>query len=153
MLKPLPSLESRCCNALLAREDQCEWHRRIINRMTGPECAVMCNEMNTYTIHTYLPVRLKTAVFAVSCNAGMSCVASCTLSSFELQSAASRCTRSSQVYSRVSICAAKYTPHSVQRTPEIIVTRTKTPYQYTCCLTLCQTTAVQSTSKQVVSRA
>ena len=24
-------------------EDQCEWHRMTINRMTGPDCAVMCN--------------------------------------------------------------------------------------------------------------
>ena len=29
-------------------EDQCEWHRRT--RMTGPDCAVMCNLTN---IHTY----------------------------------------------------------------------------------------------------
>ena len=30
-------------------EDQCEWHR--MTRMTGPECAVMCNLIN---IHTYI---------------------------------------------------------------------------------------------------
>ena len=30
-------------------EDQCEWHRMI--RMTGPDCAVMCNLINTHT-HT-----------------------------------------------------------------------------------------------------
>ena len=31
------------------REDQCEWHR--MTRMTGPDCVVMCNLINTY-IHT-----------------------------------------------------------------------------------------------------
>ena len=31
-------------------EDQCEWHR--MTRMTGPECAVMCTSINTYT-HTH----------------------------------------------------------------------------------------------------
>ena len=32
-------------------EDQCEWHR--MTRMTGPDCAVMCNSINTHThIHT-----------------------------------------------------------------------------------------------------
>ena len=37
-------------------EDQREWHR--MTRMTGPECAVMCNLINTHThthIHTYYP--------------------------------------------------------------------------------------------------
>ena len=28
-------------------EDQCEWHR--MTRMTGPDCAVMCNLINTHT--------------------------------------------------------------------------------------------------------
>ena len=28
------------------REDQCEWHR--MTRMTGPDCVVMCNLINTY---------------------------------------------------------------------------------------------------------
>ena len=32
-------------------EDQCEWHR--MTRMTGPDCAVMCNLMNTHT-HTVI---------------------------------------------------------------------------------------------------
>ena len=33
------------------REDQCEWHR--MTRMTGPDCVVMCNLINTHThIHT-----------------------------------------------------------------------------------------------------
>ena len=27
-------------------EDQCEWHR--MTRMTGPDCAVMCNLINTH---------------------------------------------------------------------------------------------------------
>ena len=31
------------------RGDQCEWHR--MTRMTGPDCVVMCNLINTY-IHT-----------------------------------------------------------------------------------------------------
>ena len=30
-------------------EDQCEWHR--MTRATGPDCAVMCNFINTHT-HT-----------------------------------------------------------------------------------------------------
>ena len=30
---------------------QCEWHR--MTRMTGPDCVVMCNLINTY-IHTYI---------------------------------------------------------------------------------------------------
>ena len=30
-------------------EDQCEWHRRA--RMTGPDCAVVCNLINIHT-HT-----------------------------------------------------------------------------------------------------
>ena len=30
-------------------EDQCEWHR--MTRMTGPDCAVMCNLISTHT-HT-----------------------------------------------------------------------------------------------------
>ena len=29
------------------REDQCEWHR--MTRMTGPDCVVMCNLINTHT--------------------------------------------------------------------------------------------------------
>ena len=33
------------------REDQCEWHR--MTRMTGPDCVVMCNLINTY-IRTYI---------------------------------------------------------------------------------------------------
>ena len=33
------------------REDQCEWHR--MTRMTGPDCVVMCNLINTHT-HTSL---------------------------------------------------------------------------------------------------
>ena len=32
-------------------EDQCEWHR--MTRMTGPDCVVMRNLINTY-IHTYI---------------------------------------------------------------------------------------------------
>ena len=37
------------------REDQCEWHR--MTRMTGPDCVVMCNLINTY-IHTWLVLHL-----------------------------------------------------------------------------------------------
>ena len=33
------------------REDQCEWHR--MTRMTGPDCVVMCNLINTHT-HTLI---------------------------------------------------------------------------------------------------
>ena len=34
-------------------EDQCEWHR--MTRMTGPDCAVMCNLINIHTyIYTYI---------------------------------------------------------------------------------------------------
>ena len=34
-------------------EDQCEWHR--MTRMTGPDCAVMCNLINTHT-HTHTQI-------------------------------------------------------------------------------------------------
>ena len=37
------------------REDQCEWHR--MTRMTGPDCVVMCNSINTY-IDTYILCRV-----------------------------------------------------------------------------------------------
>ena len=30
-------------------EDQCEWQRMTINRMAGPDCAVMGNLINTHT--------------------------------------------------------------------------------------------------------
>ena len=34
-------------------EGQCEWYR--MTRMTGPDCAVMCNLINIHTyIHTYI---------------------------------------------------------------------------------------------------
>ena len=40
-------------------EDQCEWHRTT--RMTGPDCAVMCNLMNTHThTHTHTHVHTHT---------------------------------------------------------------------------------------------
>ena len=32
-------------------EDQCEWHR--MTRMTGPDCAVMCNLINNTHTHTH----------------------------------------------------------------------------------------------------
>ena len=40
-------------------KDQCEWHR--MTRVTGPDCAVMCNLINIHTyiqtyIHTYIHV-------------------------------------------------------------------------------------------------
>ena len=38
------------------REDQCEWHR--MTRMTGPDCVVMCNLINTHT-HRHTPHRHK----------------------------------------------------------------------------------------------
>ena len=34
-------------HTLPPREDQCEWHR--MTRMTGPDCVVMCNLINTHT--------------------------------------------------------------------------------------------------------
>ena len=40
-----------CIHTYIHREDQCEWHR--MTRMTGPDCVVMCNLINTY-IHTYI---------------------------------------------------------------------------------------------------
>ena len=39
------------------REDQCEWHR--MTRMTGPDCVVMCNLINTHT-HTHMRERAPT---------------------------------------------------------------------------------------------
>ena len=36
-------------------EDQCEWHR--MTRMTGPDCAVMCNLMNILIYITYIRLR------------------------------------------------------------------------------------------------
>ena len=39
----------------LTWEDQCEWHR--MTRMTGLDCAVMCNLINKYThIHISWPI-------------------------------------------------------------------------------------------------
>ena len=38
-------------------EDQCEWHR--MTRMTGLDCAVMCNLKNTHThTHTHGSMRV-----------------------------------------------------------------------------------------------
>ena len=45
------------------REDQCEWHR--MTRMTGPDCVVMCNLINTYIhtdIHTHTYIHIHTYV-------------------------------------------------------------------------------------------
>ena len=33
-------------------EDQCEWHR--MTRMTRPDCAIMCNLINTHTHITHI---------------------------------------------------------------------------------------------------
>ena len=38
-------------------EDQCEWHR--MTRMTRPDCAVMCNLINTHT-HTHTHTQAET---------------------------------------------------------------------------------------------
>ena len=46
------------------REDQCEWHR--LTRMTGPDCVVMCNLINTY-IHTYIHTYIREPIFATPC--------------------------------------------------------------------------------------
>ena len=40
-------------------EDQCEWHR--MTRMTGPDCAVMCNFINTHT-HTHTHIIWSTVI-------------------------------------------------------------------------------------------
>ena len=41
-------------------EDQCEWHR--MTRMTGPDCAVMCNLRNTHTrTHIHILRRTNTS--------------------------------------------------------------------------------------------
>ena len=37
-------------------EDQCEWHR--MTRMAGPDCAVMCNLINTYSLSLSLSLSL-----------------------------------------------------------------------------------------------
>ena len=38
-------------------EDQCEWHR--MTRMTRPDCAVMCNLINTHThTHTHKEINI-----------------------------------------------------------------------------------------------
>ena len=34
--------------------DQCEWHR--MTRMTGPDCVVMCNLINTYIMYVCMYV-------------------------------------------------------------------------------------------------
>ena len=41
------------------REDQCEWHR--MTRMTGPDCVVVCNLINTPT-HTHTHTHTHTQV-------------------------------------------------------------------------------------------
>ena len=38
-------------------EDQCEWHR--MTRMTEPDCAVMCNLINTHHTHTHTHTQRK----------------------------------------------------------------------------------------------
>ena len=38
------------CNLINTYIHTCEWHR--MTRMTGPDCVVMCNLINTY-IHIY----------------------------------------------------------------------------------------------------
>ena len=45
------------------REDRCEWHR--MTRMTGPDCAVMCNLTNIHTyIHTYIHIHTAESTLA-----------------------------------------------------------------------------------------
>ena len=43
-------------------EDQCEWHR--MTRIAGPDCAVMCNLINT---HTHTHTHTHNALAAQSC--------------------------------------------------------------------------------------
>ena len=44
-------------------EDQCEWHRR----MTGPDCAVMCNLINTHAHTTPRTLSLRNLVSGYEC--------------------------------------------------------------------------------------
>ena len=46
---------------------QCEWHR--MTRMTGPDCVVMCNLINTY-IHTYIHTYIRTYTGGVTGSEG-----------------------------------------------------------------------------------
>ena len=48
--KVLDELHTRCIHNNSTLEDQCEWHR--LTGMTEPDCAVMCNLINTHT-HKY----------------------------------------------------------------------------------------------------
>ena len=50
MLKVPCNLINTQTSLIPPREDQCEWHR--MTRITRPDCAVMCNLINTYT-HTH----------------------------------------------------------------------------------------------------
>ena len=43
------------CNLINTYIHTYEWHR--MTRMTGPDCVVMCNLINTY-IHTYIHGRI-----------------------------------------------------------------------------------------------
>ena len=44
-------------------EDRCEWDR--MTRMTGPDCAVMCNLINIHTyIHIYIHTYIHTYIHA-----------------------------------------------------------------------------------------
>ena len=45
------------CNLINTHTHQCEWHR--MTRMTGPDCVVMCNLINT---HTHTPFKEKAAM-------------------------------------------------------------------------------------------
>ena len=60
------------------REDQCEWHR--MTRMTGPDCVVMCNLINTHThTHTLPPREDQCEWHRITRMTGPDCVVMCNL--------------------------------------------------------------------------
>ena len=48
------------CNLINIHTYISEWHR--MTRMTGPDCVVMCNLINTY-IHTYIHTYINSIVY------------------------------------------------------------------------------------------
>ena len=61
-------------------EDKCEWHR--MTRMTGPDCVVMCNLINTYLVHTYTYIQVihtNIHTYRMTRMTGPDCVVMCNL--------------------------------------------------------------------------
>ena len=57
-------------------EDQCEWH--IMTRMTGPDCAVMCNLINTHRFDCctpFPPPSFYPVVLALALSSYLGCLA------------------------------------------------------------------------------